>query len=356
MLALHSFAASILYSTIGLLLPAIAQMTLNQEWNYKLDFLGINYKPWRLFLLVCSLPNLLCVLVLTIFIPESPKFTYMQGDEEKTLKILRKMFVMNTGEAAKNYGVSGIIKNEEFGEGKKEMSQGFVRFIWSQTTPLFQGSHLRNILTACFILFAICNTSNGFWTFFPELINKISLWRQSSNEPATICEIFKNVSIVKNTTDIAAQCVQKLQFDTFVHIYEVGILYVICFAILSLLINKTGKLALILFVTMTTAASAMFLMVLEVPSVLSYLYVYLLLSGLCINIVNASTVELFPTKMRAMAICISMMAGRVGSVLGSVVIGAVIDNHCRETFLMPIVLLLSSGLLAITIPNISKVN
>ena len=55
-----------------------------------------------------------------------------------------------------------------------------------------------------------------------------------------------------------------------------------------------------------------------------------------------------------MAICISMMVGRLGSSLGSLIIGLTIDNHCDLTFVMPTVLLGVSAALAFTIPNISK--
>lgn len=55
-----------------------------------------------------------------------------------------------------------------------------------------------------------------------------------------------------------------------------------------------------------------------------------------------------------MAICISMMVGRLGSVVGSIVIGLVIDKHCELTFVMPTVLLGICAILAFTIPNISK--
>jgi MFS transporter, VNT family, synaptic vesicle glycoprotein 2 len=291
---------------------------------------------------------------LIFVIPESPKFTFSQGYEQKTLEIFRKIYRMNTGKSDSSFPVIAIIKNEEFGEGSKESSQGFFKFMWSQTTPLFKGSHLRNILTACFIQFASCNTSNGFWTFFPEIMNKVSIWRENQNEPATVCEIFTSVSLVPDESVTVTKCVQKLQLDTYIYIYETVVSYLVSYVILSLIINRTGKLALIMFITFTTGTSALLLMFVRAPSISPYFYVYLILAGLCISIVNASTVELFPTKMRAMAVCLSMMAGRLGSVVGSLVIGAVIDNSCRETFFMPVVLLFTSGVLAMTIPNISK--
>ena len=55
-----------------------------------------------------------------------------------------------------------------------------------------------------------------------------------------------------------------------------------------------------------------------------------------------------------MAICVSLMVGRLGSTVGSIIIGLVIDKHCDLTFLMPVVLLGASSVLAFTIPKITK--
>jgi hypothetical protein len=57
---------------------------------------------------------------------------------------------------------------------------------------------------------------------------------------------------------------------------------------------------------------------------------------------------------RAMAVSISMMAGRIGSFAGSNFVGLLIKNYCNYTWLLPAVFLLSGGFLAFTIPNINK--
>lgn len=59
---------------------------------------------------------------------------------------------------------------------------------------------------------------------------------------------------------------------------------------------------------------------------------------------------------RAMALCLSLMSGRLGSVAGSNIIGALLDDHCEYIFYMPTILLSVSAILAFTIPNISKRN
>lgn len=59
-------------------------------------------------------------------------------------------------------------------------------------------------------------------------------------------------------------------------------------------------------------------------------------------------------SIRAMALCLSLMSGRIGSVVGSNIIGTFLDNYCTYTFVMPTILLIASGFLAFTIPNISN--
>jgi MFS transporter, VNT family, synaptic vesicle glycoprotein 2 len=333
------------------MLPTFAVLTINQEWSFDINFLGIVYKPWRLFLLVCSLPNLFCVLILLFIVPESPKFTYATGDEEKTLQIFRKIHRINKGSSA-SFDISEISKNEEFGESCQKSSQGFFNFMWSQTTPLFKGSHLKNILTACFIQFTICNTANGFWTFLPEILNKVSLWEESGKGHATVCDVFTSTLGVNSSSSV--HCVQKIELSAFIHTFEYVFFLAIGFSIMSLLINRVGKLIILCFIFTICGSAAILLIFVKVPLISSYLFLIMLTVGLGMSIINASTVELFPTKMRAMAVCISMMFGRSGSVVGSLIIGVVIESHCTETFTMPIVLIVTSLALSFTIPNISK--
>lgn len=284
-----------------MLLPTVAVFTINQEWSFNLDLVGITFKPWRLFLLVCGLPNLICAILLYIFVPESPKFTFSQGDEDATLKILQQMYCANTGSDSSTYEVLGLIKDEEFDSKQDHGDKNFFSIMWSQSTPLFKGKYLRNILTACFIHFSVCLTSNGFWTFLPEILNKISLWIDLAREPATVCEIFYTKDLKTQQTEEVSACMQKLELGTFLHIYEIIVLYGVCYAIMSLLINRTGKLSILLAIMVTCGMASLSLTVLKVPAMLSYTYLYMLLPALCISVVNASTAELFPTSMRFVA-------------------------------------------------------
>lgn len=97
----------------------------------------------------------------------------------------------------------------------------------------------------------------------------------------------------------------------------------------------------------------------NIPLLAIYMYLALLLCGLSVTVVNAATVDLVPTHLRytlyirlykkelnlifviskkknnrAMAVCISLMMGRLGSTVGSNVVGLLLDNYCRLAFIL----------------------
>lgn len=56
----------------------------------------------------------------------------------------------------------------------------------------------------------------------------------------------------------------------------------------------------------------------------------------------------------AMAVCISLMAGRLGSVVGSNVVSAMLSQNCEITFISSGVSLIIAGLMGFLIPAPSK--
>lgn len=291
--------ASIFYAIINILLPTFALITINQEWSFYIELFDYTYKPWRLFLVICTIPNIVCMLALIFVIPESPKFTFSQGDEAETLRILQKIYCMNTGKSAESFGIRSIVKDAEFNESTKNQSQSFFQFMWSQSAPLFKGTHLRNILTASFMQFSVCNAANGFWTFFPEILNKMTLWTDASRGQATVCEIFSAMDVLHNQTDSTSTCVQKLELSTYAYIFEIIALTGLGYVIMSLVINWVGKLVIVEFNVMLGGTSALLLIFIETPMISSYLYMnMMILSCLTVSVIHASTIELFPTSKR----------------------------------------------------------
>jgi hypothetical protein len=250
---------------------------------------------------MCSVPSIAAAIVMSFLIPESPKFTFAQGDEAKTLKILRKIFRVNTKKSILEYEVKNLEKDEEFEEGKKKKDCGFFEFMWSQTVPLFKTPNLRNTATACFLQFAICFACNGYYVFFPEISNKIQMWLKSDpiKASSTVCEVldtYNNQTISSN--DIVQNCVTKIELETYLNIVMLTCFYVLGWLAVSLTIDYTGKLVQLVFWLVASGISSILIIFLPSPAISMYLYLMLLVSGVNMAIVNSSTVELFPTSLR----------------------------------------------------------
>lgn len=120
----------------------------------------------------------------------------------------------------------------------------------------------------------------------------------------TICEILDatrtavHVVATQNETDVNTVCISKLELSTYEHTFILETLYVVGFAVIGMIINYTGKLLIILFVLFGCGACAISLVFVNIPIVATYLYILLLACGLAVSVVNASTIELYPTSFR----------------------------------------------------------
>jgi len=65
----------------------------------------IVYKSWRLFVALVGIPNIIGGICICFFLPESPKYYFAKGEEEKALTVLAKMYAQNTGNKPENYHV-----------------------------------------------------------------------------------------------------------------------------------------------------------------------------------------------------------------------------------------------------------
>lgn len=197
--------SAIFYGISCLLLPLIAVLVINQQWEFDVPYIGITYKPWRAFMIVCALPGLISSIVL-IFLPESPKFVLGQGNKAAAHEILRKMYRINNGsktelEDFEIFEEPESIANRQRILKAKESRYPLLTSIWIQTAPLFRPPYLTSTLLICTIQFGIYATSNGFYMFVPEILNKISSTVTSyTNERIPMCKIINMDSV--NVTSV----------------------------------------------------------------------------------------------------------------------------------------------------------
>lgn len=263
--------SALIFGVTCVLLPLIAWTIINQDWTIDVPFINIQYKPWRLFIIVCALPGFVTSIAL-IFLPESPKFVFnILGDKSRAIKILEKMNRWNNGQSS-NLNVFEIREESESIENRRRILANkdsrfpLIKSVWTQTAPLFQTSHLRSTLLICSIQFGIYATSNGMFMFFADIMNRMAHNVDStSDQRLKMCDIINIVNKTKQSSEHVSHpiilltphsfddrkiiivfelykaCVTKLEFETLERGIVLESLYAIGFAVIGVLIDRVGK-------------------------------------------------------------------------------------------------------------------
>ncbi|XP_055531778.1 synaptic vesicle glycoprotein 2B-like [Wyeomyia smithii] len=351
--------ASFIFGIGCLLLPGIAFAVINQEWELIIPFLDVIYRPWRLFLVVCGLPGLVSAVALW-WLPESPKFELHQGKFQQTIHTIQWMHRINSGKKAARLPISSIVADEadkQFEERRAVLSssKGFratMRLVWDQTAPLFKKPYLKISMIVCFLHFGTYFTSHGMYMFFPEILNKMVETRAAGFNNVSLCSVvYKQTPETMVESQVMMECKQTLDVTTYGLSFILEVIYALGFALIGVIINKVGKLAILVFVFLGCGIAGALIAVLTVPLASMWLYMILVMAGFSGSVVNAVIVDAYPTSLRAMAVCIALMFGRLGGVLGANMLGLMLDTHCEWTFEISGLILLLCAVLSFFIPN-----
>src|SRR5690349_11885895 len=177
----------------------------------------------------------------------------------------------------------------------------------------------RSIGTISIIQFGIYFVCNGMLLFFPDILNQTAtLMATSPNEDIGLCYIIEAAIEEKNerlaNSDIV--CVDQLDMSAYYRIIMVESCYLIGFLLITIIVNYVGRLSIFSFVFFSTGICGLLIIFVDSPNVATYLYVWLLASGLNNNLLNTVTYDLFPTNLRSLAMSLSLMMGRLGALVG----------------------------------------
>lgn len=145
-------ATFVAFATI--FLPSMAWILLSATWNLYIPFLNFSYRPWRLLIIIYSLPCLIFGFLIYL-LPESPKYLLSKGDRTQSLEILKNIYTINSGKDKDNFEVTELAWEEFDVVEKTEKKSNLLIRIWQQTVPLFRMPYLVKTIMVCFIQFAI---------------------------------------------------------------------------------------------------------------------------------------------------------------------------------------------------------
>lgn len=130
-----------------------------------------------------------------------------------------------------------------------------------------------------------------------------------------------------------------------------GSFFSLIYFINGLIINRVGKKNLLtLWFIICGVTGALIPWSTDYYTIL-VLMVLFLTCGVCGSLLSAILVDLFPTNVRAMSLCIVLMIGRLGAVAGSNFVSLMILKRCELMFGMFGGLLLMSALISFLLPG-----
>lgn len=86
--------ATVFINGLVIYMALFAMVIMTMDWNFKI--FGIDFKPWRFYMVMNSLINLWNAVVFFI-LPESPKFLLSQNRTEEAIEVLSRVYAFNTG-------------------------------------------------------------------------------------------------------------------------------------------------------------------------------------------------------------------------------------------------------------------
>ncbi|XP_063893979.1 synaptic vesicle glycoprotein 2C [Helicoverpa armigera] len=318
---------------------------------YHIDFLGITYRPWRLLALVMSLPCATTACLLQLF-HESPKFLVSHGRLDEALDVLKSIYATNTGNAADSFPVKKLLEDSE--NQSTEAKVSFFRSVWQQTVPLFRAPLLKETLRLFYLVAVIYMTGSGFILWLPYIMNNLFFVLEAGGgDGMNLCAVIKYPSVAGftsgNMTDVEI-CDDTIQNTTLFSAMTYGALASCSNLVLSLTCGSRKRLAMICIMAMS-AIAAILLNVVAVPLAGGIFFFFFLMCALSMGILSVYFVELYPTSLRGMVSCLSVMLGRLSAFLGVNAIGALISTSCEATFYGWSLLLMSAIAVAWFLPR-----
>ncbi|XP_063931700.1 synaptic vesicle glycoprotein 2A-like [Zophobas morio] len=312
--------SGVFFTGAWLLLPLLAWIVLPMELSFSMGSFFI-VTPWRLFMLILVVPEVL-VGFWFLRLPESPKFFLARGDSTKALLVLRKIFATNTGQQPEDFPVKTLLKQRNENPLSRQC-KGKVQEMYNQFKSLFKPPLLIFTLLSTSIMFANMFGVFGLGWWLPELFVRFERFHHlHPNRTVTV----KELALLNDTKT----CKPSFEPAVIESTVIMGVTSLVANAASGWLAARI-PLKVIPCATMSVGGlSAM--VIFWLSSAWQNLVVASVFQAAMVTAnmtIGGVVVELFPTGVGAMAICLTMCAGRVGAMASNLVFGLWMDRRCE---------------------------
>ncbi|XP_043518895.1 synaptic vesicle glycoprotein 2B-like [Frieseomelitta varia] len=355
-----------------LILPGLAWIIT--PLPISLQFNGMLYNSWRLFLAVIGVPTLIVTLITSRY-PESPKFLASQGKTDEALAILRKIYATNTGRNEDEYPVKVLLSDDMMNINNRNRSfsastvlMELLKNIWQQVRLLASLPLLKYALLSWTIYFANMFGYYGFGLWLPELFNRFENYHNLyPNRTVTVCKLIRehdlqaavtpaqdlpvnSTNILINSTSVV--CSSNLDEMVFVNSLTINAFCLLGNLASGYLANRVGRRTIP--VTTMLLAGIFGFVIYFVNSSMQILIVSCMFSLMIVTanfVISCVVVDIFPTNVGAVAICMMTCFGRIGAIASNLAFGMLLDISCEVPIFLVGGIVIFGGFLALILPE-----
>ncbi|XP_034828784.2 putative transporter svop-1 isoform X2 [Maniola hyperantus] len=315
---------------------------LQLSFSYDIPLLGITFTPWRLLNIIFAMP---CAIgAIGVYISyESPRYLLSIGEDYKAMEVLKRFFVINSGKSADEYKVGTLVLGEDIGKA----AEGFWASIVSQTVPLMKPPLLKNTVLLSILFIILYFGINPFLVWLPFITDGVVKSLENGNNDLNFCEMLNSD---KNTTVIEINDCSLNKF-ALITVFVISIMIAALNVVLSCVVNCVGRKNMFICIQVVSGIAGICVGV-SSSWVASVVFLAIFVAGLLnLGILSSISVDVFPTYVKAMAVCVILMVGRGTSVLGISVAKNMLVSDCEMSFYCFGGLTFVGGLIAFLLPN-----
>ncbi|XP_072949761.1 synaptic vesicle glycoprotein 2B-like [Epargyreus clarus] len=341
-----ALTTSIFLASTGLM-AILTIPILPLSFSYYIPYLNIHFNSWRLLNAMFAVP---CAVgaVGIMFAYESPKYLLSVGDEAQALDVLRGIFVINSGKSGDEYQVTALTLDEANAVHVKGLWASMV----SQTMPLLKPPLLKNtvLLSILFIIVYFC--INPYTVWLPYVTDGFMRSLESGDKDFTFCQMLRSSQNV--TMSETSDC--SLNQFAMVTVFAVNVSLSALNTVLSTLINCFGRKRLLIAVQLFAGTAGLLVNLSSNWQISGPLFIAYVAGVLNFGFLSTFSVEIFPTYVKAMAVCLTLMLGRGSSVLGINLLKSMLVNNCEASFYIFGGLTFAGGLIAFLLPADAEIS
>ncbi|XP_028155773.1 synaptic vesicle glycoprotein 2A-like [Ostrinia furnacalis] len=276
-----------------IVLPVMAWLILSSNWSFNL--INVKMVPWRAYIWSWCTPGVLAAIIM-VFLPESPRFLYAVKGEIKAIPVLARIYAWNR--------------------------------------PLAE--------------VMICFRSSGLYTWMPNILNEMLF---NVHKSVSMCDIMvakQKAAAVSTQRTCKRKTINPLVFPVSI---AMGVICATTYVAIGYIMRTRNKICIYCSVLAVCSLMLAASSVLPQPIVAITLFIVGLCCGCAASVLAAIAVEVFPTSVRALALCTLYMAGRSGAAVGANVMGLAMREHCLPLFFANTLITAGSTLLMLLWPD-----